>query len=95
MVLEICIYAIQIYVKAWFAAPSASSSRHDFQLLKDIDNYKKKDTAISTIALKKFLNHLWYSSEQIFGFFNNEITVETKCKLVQALDTPGDEHPLE
>ena len=61
--------------------------------MKDIDNYKK-DTAVSAIALKKFLVHLWYLSEELaaFGFFKNEITVETKCKL---LDTPEDEHSLE
>jgi hypothetical protein len=94
---NICKFAVRIYVKAWFTAPSAiSAPRLDLQLVKDIEKYKLENETISSIALKKFLGHLWYLSEELiaFSFFDNEVSTETKRKMVLALDTLGKEQRL-
>jgi hypothetical protein len=51
---------------------------------------------IAKIALKKFEGHLWYLSEELIAlaFFDDEVPLDTKCKMVSALDTPGIDNPL-
>jgi hypothetical protein len=46
--------------------------------------------------MKKFLGHLWYLSEELdaFAFFDNEVSLATKRKMVDALNNEGVEHPL-
>src|SRR5207253_1570916 len=68
----------------------------DLQLLKDIDKYKDDNPAISSVALKKFLGHQWYLSEELvaFAFFDDAVTSETKVRMVDALKTQRVEHPL-
>ena len=94
---NICKFGVRIYVKAWFTAPSAiSAPRLDLQLVKDIEKYKQENVTISSVAIKKFLGHLWYLSEELiaFSFFDNEVSTETKRKMVLALDTVGKEQRL-
>lgn len=89
---QICIFAVRLYIRAWFTAPSAP--RHDLQLLKHIHSYP--NVQISQIALKKFQRHLWYLSEELIAlaFFDEEVSHETKHKMVCALETPGTDNPL-
>jgi hypothetical protein len=49
--------------------------------------YKKVDAEISDIALKKFLNHLWYlNAENIaFSLYDDDVAEETKEKMRKAL----------
>lgn len=46
---------------------------------------------MSKVAIKKFLGHLWYLSEELvaFAFFDDEVSVETKRKMVNALNNEG------
>jgi hypothetical protein len=46
--------------------------------------------------MKKFLGHLWYLSEELvaFAFFDNEVSLTTERKMVDALNNEGVEHPL-
>jgi len=84
-------------VKAWFQAPSSISAPHsDLQLLKDIDSYKVINPTISGIAIKKFLGHLWYLSEELvaLAFFDDEVPNDVKCKMVLSLQKPAAEHPV-
>lgn len=69
--------------------------RLDFQLLKDLDSYKTTSAAISAVALKKFLGHLWYLSEELvaLAFFDDGVSSETKTKMVRAMDVSGDLNP--
>ena len=83
--------------KAWFRAPSAPSSpRVDLELIKDIEKYKAHNKAVSQIAMKKTLGHLWYLSEELIAmaFFDDEVSDATKRLMVSALQAPGAEHPL-
>ena len=64
--------------------------------MKDIDHYKSHNSIISAIALKKLLGHLWYLSPVLvaFGFFDDVVSPDTKRRMVQALQVPGDDHPV-
>ena len=83
-------------MKAWFQAPSAISAPHnDLLLLKDTDSYKDINPTISGIAMKKFLGHLWYLSEELvaLAFFDDEVPNDVKQKIVRLpLQKPAAEH---
>ena len=94
---DICVFTVLLYVRAWFRAPSVSCApQFDLQLLKDIDHYKSHNSIISAIALKKLLGHSWYLSPVLvaFGFFDDDVSPDTKRRMVQALQVPGDDHPV-
>lgn len=91
---KICLFAVQLYVEAWFTAPSACSApRQDLQLLKAIHNYG--DSGISQVAMKKFLGHLWYLSEELvaLAFFDDSLSTDAKHKMVNNLKNAGIENP--
>ena len=92
MVLQTCLFNVKLYVTAWYQAPYAPfAPLLDLQLLKDIMEYKTLNTAVAEIALKKFLGHLWYLSEElvIFQFFDDAVLLATKCQIVEALHKTG------
>lgn len=95
---DICLFTVKLYVTAWYQAPYAPfAPRLDLQLLKDIMEYKSLNTAVADIALKKFLGHLWYLSEELvaFAFFDDAVSLDTKRQMVEALHkTGGNGHPL-
>jgi len=66
---DICIFTVRIYIKYWFQAATAIySPRNDLQLLKDLKKYEEVNVMISKKAMKKFLGHLWYLSEELIAF---------------------------
>lgn len=94
---DVCIFAVRIYVKYWFVTPSAvCAPRNDLQLLKDLKLYEAINELIAAVAIKKVLGHLWYISEELvaLAFFDNQVSVSTKKKMVNALDVEGPENPL-
>lgn len=46
--------------------------------------------------MKKFLGHLWYLSEELiaFAFFDDNVSSETKRKMVDAMHNEGIEYPM-
>lgn len=89
---EICIFTVMIYIKYWFqASTSQSAPRNDLQLLKDLKAFESVNKNLATIALKKILNHLWYLSEELvsLAFFDDELSVQEKKKMVEALKIEG------
>lgn len=87
---EVCIFIVIVYVKGWFTAPLANRApNHDFQFLKRLDNYKLIDLDVSQEAVLKFKNHLWYLNPEAvaLSFFDDELEVEVKRKMVEALNT--------
>lgn len=87
--LEICIFTVRLFITAWYQAPGATlAPRLDLQLLKDIDAYKSQNALISQVALKKFMGHLWYLSEELvaLAFFDDKVSSDTKRKMVRALN---------
>jgi len=45
-------------------------------VLKEIDRYKKKNSIVAEVAIKKFLGHIWYLSEELlaFAFFDDRVS---------------------
>lgn len=89
---DVCIFSVMIYIKYWYQACVASSApRNDLQLLKDLIKFENINPALSKVALKKVMGHLWYLSEELvsFAFFDDEIALDTKQKMVHALDNEG------
>ena len=97
---NICIFVVKIYIHAWFTAATAySAPRHDLQLLKDFFVFENHHPSIpfATVALKKFLGHLWYLSEELvaLSFFDDQVTLETKRRMLWALHhVPGADHHM-
>ncbi|CAB0016747.1 unnamed protein product [Nesidiocoris tenuis] len=94
---ELCMFVVSIYVYHWFQAPSCRfAPRNDLKLLKDLKAYNKMNEAIAEVALKKFSGHLWYLSGVLvaFAFFDENVPLETKTKMVQALENEGQEDTL-
>lgn len=89
---EICVFVIAIYVRCWFQTPVACQApRNDLWLLKELKSFKNVNKAISKVALRKILGHLWYLSEELvaLAFFDEGISMETKQKMVSALNKEG------
>ena len=77
----ICLFAIRLYLKAWFTAPClCSAAFHYLCFLKAIHQYPNQNT--SNIAMKKFLGQIWYLSEELaaFAFFNDNIPAAENVK---------------
>lgn len=90
---DICIFIVRCYVKAWFNAPNACfTPRQDFKFLRDLYDYKTIDKKLSEVTQKKCIDHLWYLSPELvgFAFFDDEISDDTKIKMVQALKNDND-----
>lgn len=82
------------YIKAWYSCPFPSlSPRNDLELLRNLENFENK--AISAVAVKSFSKHLWYLSETLvaLAFFDPEVSVDCKRKMVNALKKPGHTNP--
>ncbi|GBP22025.1 hypothetical protein EVAR_18666_1 [Eumeta japonica] len=82
---DVCIFSVMIYFKYWYqASVSSSAPRNDWQLLKDLIIFENINPALSKVALKKIIGHLWYLSEELvsFAFFDDEIALDTKQKMV-------------
>lgn len=61
-----CKFVARVYIKACFEAPFAiSASRNDIYLLKSLNEYKEIDPEIENVARNKFVQHLWYLSENL------------------------------
>lgn len=91
---DICCFAVEIYVKFWFMAPSPNlAPRLDLQLLKSLVKYKENHEIIASTALKKFSNQLWYLSEKLIAlaFFDENVSIETKNLMREALSKPSEE----
>lgn len=93
-VTDICIFVVVVYAKYWFTAPMAyMASVNDLQILKDLVDFKKYNTVVAEVAIKKMLGHLWYLSEELIAlaFFDKRVSIETKRKMILALKTEGTE----
>jgi len=58
----------------------STSPRNYLQLLKNLKKYEEVNVMISKKAMKKFLSHLWYLSEELiaFAFFDENDSSEKK-----------------
>ena len=91
---ETCLFAVRLYIKAWFTTPSPCSPPHqDLCFRKTLHQYP--NNSILNIAVKKFLRHFWYLSEELvaLAFFDDDLPIDTKREMVYALNNPGFENP--
>lgn len=85
---EVCIFIVKFYVKAWFTCTLPIKAPNlDLQFIKSLKSYEIVDSQISTAAIKKLCNHLWYLNEEAaaLAFFDESIPLETKQLMVKAL----------
>ncbi|KAL4091540.1 hypothetical protein QTP88_026214 [Uroleucon formosanum] len=81
---KISCFIIKCYAEVWFTAPNAIKAPiNDILFIKKLYNYKNDDKKIAETALKKFINHLWYLSDECvaFSIFDNRVTIEQKRKI--------------
>lgn len=81
---DICLFLINIYVKAWFNAPKPTlAPNQDLQFLKSLVKYREIDKELADKALSKMINHLWYlNSEQVaFSFFDENVDKSVKTSM--------------
>lgn len=58
---NICLFLITVYVKAWLESSSVVGGPfNDLMFLQKFKKFESTNKGISSIALKKFCNHLWY-----------------------------------
>ena len=74
------------YFRSWFDAPA-----NDLALLKNLKAYASINSSVFKVACTKFLNHLWYLSEEdvALAFFGDSIAERRKQRMVKNLAKPG------
>ena len=83
---------ILAYFRAWFDAPvSVSAPANILAFLKNLNADASINSDVSRVACTKFLNHLWYLSEEVvaFAFFGDCFAEERKQRMVRNLVKPG------
>lgn len=85
---DICLFIINIYIKAWFTAHNPTMApNQELKLVKSLVQYRSINKEIADKALSKIVNHLWYlNSEQIaFSFFDDTLEKNIKIRMVKQL----------
>ena len=69
-------------------APEAiSAPLMDIKFLRELEQYKRLDKLIAEVAIGKFVNHLYYLTDECIAFslFDNSVTENTKLKMAQKM----------
>ena len=85
---SICIFVCRIYTRAWTEAPiTAASPRNNLALVKDLLAYADVNNAVTRATLTRFLDHLWYLSEELvaLALFDPAVSIDEKRKIVGSL----------
>lgn len=94
---KVCLFVALLYGKEWTLSPKAASApRRDLGFIKQLLEYEKIDDKVSKAAMKKFVTHLWYLSEEMVGLalFDDGVDLDTKRKMVSALfEKEGEQEP--
>lgn len=91
---QICVFVTTVYVKAWFTSSnSVKAPYHDLQFIKELNNFKAINSNLATVAINRFMNHLWYLSPElaIMAIFDEDVPLETKLKIVAKVHTKNEE----
>ena len=91
--LQVCLFVVLLYVKAWFTAPSAPAAPfHDLTFLQKLVAFETVNKKTSELAVKKFCGHLWYLGEELvpMSLFDPAVPTLLKQKIVAAMDDEGD-----
>ncbi|GBN83000.1 hypothetical protein AVEN_188276-1 [Araneus ventricosus] len=85
---NICLFLVTVYVKSWLESSSAiGAPLNDLMFLKKLKKYENINQGISSIALKKFCNHLWYLNEEssILAIFDKNVNIASKKRIIENL----------
>lgn len=85
----LALFIAQCYIKYWYRlSDPVTAPRVDLEFYNDLRTFFKSQYAL--VAEKPFSNHFWYFSEAnvALSFFDAEIDVEEKRKMVEALAKP-------
>ncbi|KAG0712093.1 hypothetical protein GWK47_002150 [Chionoecetes opilio] len=88
---DICVFAVKLYLKAWFTAPlAAAAPKSDLELMKALAAYPNR--VIGKAARAKLAKHLWYLSEDLVGLalFDRAVPFATKALMVSAMEVEAD-----
>jgi len=98
-VIEVSMYAVTAHLKPWFESNySCRAPSIDLALVKrfefELSRHKKNDArkTLWRTAGFKFLSHLWYLAPEMvpLALFDDNVSNDTKAKIVAAMDTPTD-----
>jgi len=76
-------------VKHWFLSPhSTKALLSDFNLIKNLNEYRNIDKIILDTALAELLNHLWYLSPEVvaLSLFDDDVSLDIKEKMRQNIN---------
>ncbi|GBN39023.1 hypothetical protein AVEN_58541-1 [Araneus ventricosus] len=85
---NICLFLVTVYVKSWLESSSAiGAPLNDLMFLKKLKKYENINQGISSIALKKFCNHLWCLNEEssILAIFDKNVNIASKKRIIENL----------
>ncbi|GBN24901.1 hypothetical protein AVEN_238801-1 [Araneus ventricosus] len=85
---NICLFLVTVYVKSWLESSSAiGAPLNDLMFLKKLKKYENINQGISSIALKKFCNYLWYLNEEssILAIFDKNVNIASKKCVIENL----------
>lgn len=77
------------YIISWINAPlAASAPKNDLDFLNKLKLYAKVNKNLAEAAIKKFMGHFWYLSEELIrlAFFDRSLSADQKRLMVLALN---------
>lgn len=86
---QITSFIVKCYVIYWiYAVEAASAPLNDIKFLRDLKKYEEIDKNVSEVAISKFINHLYYLTEECaaFALFDESIDVNTKVMMVKNIN---------
>lgn len=82
---DLCCFIVKCYIQEWITGPNPiTAPMNDLLYLKKLMNYHDK---LGEVAIKKFLNHLWYLNEEcvVFSIFDDRVDNETKQRMANII----------
>lgn len=95
---RICGFVVVNYVKSWFTANKTTQAPwNDILLLKNLNKYKEKDEVVADACLQKFVNHLWYLSDEtiLFSLFDDNVPLEERQRMAEKLRKLSNSNKIE
>jgi len=89
---QLCIFAIEVFVEAWFTASDATEAfPRDLALVKSLLQFSNEEASDATS--QKMSKHLWYLFEELvaLGFLDDAVSFVTKQHMVTKLQGEDDE----
>lgn len=85
---RLCCFIIKCYAESWFLTPNGiTAPMNDIMFLKKLELYKINDKEVAEKAITKFINHLWYLSEECsaFSIFDERLSIDTRLKMAEKI----------